>query len=163
MARALVLQLLLAGVAALPPHPTSEAVDTIPSHLRGHADALDHATSHSRYLRPIDEGVAGAHLGQHDQHALTPPDGNGLHHAHRSARGQSRPVGTPDAAHDRARRAPARAAHGQTPGHLQLERRRNCGDVTITDTETAQRYRNCETIHYLKVRARARPPSPALG
>ena len=76
MARALVLQLLLAGVAALPMHMhlTSKADDAIPSHLM------------------------------------------------------------PDAAHDRARRASARAAHGQTPRHLQLERRKKCDDVTITDT-----------------------------
>ena len=159
MARALVLQLLLAGAAAMSTHRTSQADDPIPSHLRGRADASDHATSHSRYLRPIDEEVADAH----DQHALTPPDGNGVHHVHRSARRRGRPVGTPDAAHDRARRASARAAHGQTPRHLQLERRRNCGDVKITDTKTAQIYRDCKTMDYLEVRARPRPPSPALG
>ena len=158
LARALVLQLFLAGVAALPTLLTSKADGAIPGHLRGRADASDHATFHSRYLRPIDEEVADAH----DQHALTPPDGNGVHHVHRSTRGQSRPVGTPDAAHDRARRASARAAHGQTPRHLQLERGRNCGDVTITDANV-QQYQHCTAMSRLEVRARPRPPSPALG
>ena len=105
MARALVLQLLLAGAAAMSTHRAPEADDPIHSHLRGRADASDHATSHSRYLRAVDEEVADAH----DQHALTPPDGDGVRHVHRSARGQSRSVGV-DAAHDRARRASARAA-----------------------------------------------------
>ena len=62
MARALVLQLLLAGVAALPMHLTFKADDEVASHLRGRADASDHATSHSRYLRPIDEEVADARM-----------------------------------------------------------------------------------------------------
>ena len=159
MARVLVLQLLLAGAAAMSTHRTSQGDDPILSQLRGRADASDEATSHSRYLRPIDEEVADAH----DQHALTPPDGNGVRHVHRSARGRGWPVGTPDAAHDRARRAPARAAHGQTPGHLQLERRRNCGDVTITDDQSVEQYEHCTEMRSLKVRARPRARSPALG
>ena len=160
MARALVLQLLLAGVAALPMrmHLTSKADDSIPSHLRDRADVLDHATPHSHHPRRIDE----VHLGQHDQHALTPPDGNGAHHVHRSARGQSRPVGTPDAAHERARLASSRVELGQTPRHLQLERRRNCDDVTITDANV-QEYEGCTEIRNLKARARPRPPPPEPG
>ena len=100
MARALVLQLLLAGVAALPMHMhlTSKADDAIPGHLM------------------------------------------------------------PDAAHDRARRASARAAHGQTPRHLQLERRKNCGDVTISDANV-QQYQDCTEMRSLNVRARPRPRS----
>ncbi len=97
MARALVLHLLLAGAAAMPTHGTSEVDDPIAGHLHDRADASDHATSHSHHPRPIDEEVADAH----DQHALTPPDGNDVRHVHRSARGQSRPVGTPDAALER--------------------------------------------------------------
>ena len=159
MARALVLQLLLAGVVAMPTHPTSAADDPIPSHLRGLADTLDRATSDSRHARPIDEELAGAHLGQHDQHALTPPDGDGVRHVHRSARGQSRPVGTQDAAHERARRASSRAAHGPTPRHLHLERGKDCGDVTITGTDV-EKYQDCKVINGdLKVRARPRPLS----
>ena len=42
MARTLVLQLLLAGVAALPTHLTFKADDVIASHLRGRADASEH-------------------------------------------------------------------------------------------------------------------------
>ena len=104
MARALVLQLLLAGVAALPMHMrlTSKADDAIPGHLM------------------------------------------------------------PDAAHDRARRASARAAHGQTPRHLQLERRKACDDVTIADANV-KAYEDCTEIHHLHVRARRRPLPPALG
>ena len=104
MARALVLQLLLAGVAALPMHMhlTSKADDAIPSHLM------------------------------------------------------------PDAAHDRARRASARAAHGQTPRHLQLERRKKCDDVTITHTNV-EAYAECTEIGNLNVRARPHSPPPALG
>ena len=159
MARALVLQLLLAGVAAMPPHRTSEADEVIPSHLRGRADASDHATSHSRHLRLIDEEVADAH----DQHALTPPDGDGVHRVHRSTRGQSLLAGTRDAAHARARRASARAAHGQTPRHhLQLERRKECDDVTITDANV-QPWTDCTEINDLIVRARPRPSQPSLG
>ena len=60
MARALVLQLLLAGAAAMPKHPAPKADDPIPSHLRGLADAPDHATSHSHDPHPIDEEVADA-------------------------------------------------------------------------------------------------------
>ena len=158
MARALVLPLLLAGVAALPTHLiTSKADDAIPSHLRDRSDASDHATSHSHVPRPIDEEVADAH----DQHALTPP-GNGVRHVHRSARRRGRPVGTPGAAHDRARRASARAAHGQTPRHLQLERRGKCDEVAITGANV-QQYQDCKTMGSLTVRARPRPPSPALG
>ena len=159
MARALVLQLLLAGVAAMPTHPTSAADDPIPSHLRGLADTLDRATSDSRHTRPIDEELAGAHLGQHDQHALTPPDSDGVRHMHRSTRGQSRPVGTPDAAHDRARRASARAPHGHMLRHLQLERRKKCDDVTITGANV-QPYQECTEIKNLRVRARPRRPRP---
>ena len=155
LARALVLQLLLAGVAALPTLLTSKADGAIPGHLRGRADASDHATFHSRYLRPIDEEVADAH----DQHALTPPDGNGVHRVHRSARGQSRPVGTPDAAHDRARRASARATHGHVLRHLQLERRKKCDDVTITDANVKP-YRKCTEIKNLHVRASPHRPRP---
>ena len=158
MTRALVLPLLLAGVAALPTHLTSKADDAIFSHLRDRSDASDHATSHSHYPRRIDEELAG----QHDQHALTPPDGNGVHHVHRLARGQSRPVGTPGAAHERARRASSRTKLGQTPRHLQLERRRNCGDVTITDANV-QDYEGCTEIDNLRARARPRPPPPAPG
>ena len=128
MARALVLHLLLAGAAAMPTHGTSEFDDPIAGHLRDRADASDHATSHSHVARPIDEEVADGR----DQHALTPPDGDGVRHVHRSARGQSRPLGTPGAAHRRARRASARAAHGHTPRHVQLERGKDCDDVEIT-------------------------------
>jgi len=108
MARALVLQLLLAGVAALPMHMrlTSKADDAIPGHLM------------------------------------------------------------PDAAHDRARRASARTAHGQTPRHLQLERRRACKDIEITDAfggASYWDYKDCTEIKNLIVRARPRPPPPALG
>ena len=157
MARALVLQLLLAGVAAQT-HRTTMADDAIPGHPRDRSDASDHATSHSHYPRRIDEELAG----QHDQHALTPPDGNDVHHVHRSARGWGRSAGTPDAAHDRARRASARAAHGQTPRHLQLERRKACDDVTIADANV-KAYEDCTEIHHLHVRARRRPLPPALG
>ena len=154
MARALVLPLLVAGVAALPTHLTSKADDAIFSHLRDRSDASDHATPHSHYPRRIDEELAG----QHDTHALTPPDGNGVHHVHCLARGQSRLVGTPDADHDSARRASSRAAHGQTPRHLQLERRRNCGDVTIRGANV-QQYQDCTEMRSLNVRARPRPRS----
>ena len=154
MARALVLHLLLAGAAAMPTHGTSEVDDPIAGHLHDRADASDHATSHSHHPRPIDEEVADAH----DQHALTPPDGNDVRHVHRSARGQSRLVGTPDADHDSARRASSRAAHGQTPRHLQLERRKNCGDVTIRDANV-QQYQDCTEMRSLNVRARPRPRS----
>ena len=163
MARALVLHLLLAGAAAMPTHGTSEVDDPIAGHLRDRADASDHATSHSHVPRPIDEEVADAH----DQHALTPP-GNGVRHVHRSARGRDRSVGTPDAAHDRARRASARAARGQTPRHLQLERGgdepklRACSQVTITSANF-EYYQDCQTMSSLTVRARPRPPPPALG
>ena len=160
MARTLVLQLLLAGTLAMPMpvHLTSEADDVIPSHLRGRADASDHATSHSRHLRLIDEEVADAH----DQHALTPPDGNGFHHVHRSARGQSRLTVAPEAAHERNRRASSRAELGQTPRHLHLERRKDCGDVTITDANV-QPWTDCTEINDLIVRARPHPSQPALG
>ncbi len=156
MARALVLQLLLAGVAAMTTHTrlTSQADDVTPSHLRGRAS--DSATPHSRQrARPIDEELAGAHLGQHAQHALTPPDGNGFHTVHRSARGQSLPAGTPDAAHER---ASSRAAHGQTPRHLSLERRDDCKDVKIkdgTDHLDLLLIKGCTEMGSLEVRARA--------
>ena len=162
MARTLVLQLLLAGALAMPMpvHLTSEADDVIPSHLRGRADASDHAKSHSRHLRLIDEEVADAH----DQHVLTPPDSDGVRHVHRSSRGQSRPVGTQDAAHKRARRASSRAAHGPTPRHVHLERtdEKQCGNIIITDANTDE-YQQCEWGTGLTVRARPRPPSPELG
>ena len=138
-------------------HRAPEADDVILSHMRGRADASDHATSHSRHLRLIDEGVANAHA----KHALTPPDGNGVHRVHRSARGQSRPLGTPGAAHHRARRASARAAHGHTPRHVQLERGKDCGEVEITD-EDVDEYEDCTEMSNLNVRARPRPPPPAL-
>ena len=162
MARALVLPLLLAGVAALPTHLTSKADGAIPGHLRGRADASDHATFHSRYLRRIDEEVADAH----DQHALTPPDGNGVHHVHRSTRGQSRPVGTPDAAHDRARRASARATHGHVLRHLSAagaaatsrSRTRMSNHI-----ENAQRSRISACARAHAVLARARLVAPAAG
>ena len=132
MARALVLHLLLAGVAAMPTR-----------------DALDHATSHSRDLRPIDEEVADAH----DQHALTPPDGDGVRQH----------VG---AAHGRARRASSRAELGQTPRHPELERKwgTECGHVLITDDERLEEYTHCNEMTYLEVRvrpARARLIAPA--
>ena len=128
MARALVLHLLLAGVAAMPTH-----------------DALDHATSHSRDLRPIDEEVADAH----DQHALTPPDGDGVRQH----------VG---AAHGRARRASSRAELGQTPRHPHLERR-GCPHITINSADTLKEAGRCGQIDTLEVRVSPRPPSPALG
>ena len=160
MARALVLHLLLAGAAAMPTHGTSEVDDPIAGPLRDRADASDHATSHSHDPHPIDEEVADAH----DQHALTPPGGDGARHVHRSARGQSRP----------ARRASSRAKLGQTPRHLQLERSRDCGDVTIWDANDqtwagasvqhgSRRWADCTTIHDLTVRTRPRPTPPALG
>ena len=157
LARALVLQLLLAGVAALPTLLTSKADGAIPGHLRGPADASDHATFHSRYLRRIDEEVADAH----DQHALTPPDGNGVHHVHRSARGQNLLFGV-DAAHVRARRASSRAELGQTPRHPHLERR-GCPHITINSADTLKEAGRCGQIDTLEVRVSPRPPSPALG
>ena len=149
MARALVLHLLLAGAAAMPTHGTSEVDDPIAGHLRDRADASDHATSHSHDPHPIDEEVADAH----DQHALTPPGGDGARHVHRSARGQSRP----------ARRASSRAKLGQTPRHLQLERSRDCGDVRIYWANAVQSLADCTTINNLKVRTRPRPTPPTLG
>ena len=119
----------------------SKADDAIPSHLRGLAKTSD---SRSHDSRPVDEEGGGVH----DQHALTPPDGNGVGHVHRSARDQSRP----------ARRASARAAHGQTPRHLQLERRRDCGQVTglimIMNDWDVEEYQHCTHIPALAVRAR---------
>ena len=157
MARALVLQLLLAWAAAMPTHPAPKADDPIPSHLRDRADASDHATSHSHDPHPIDEEVADAH----DQHALTPPDGDGVRHVHRSARGQSRSVSV-DAAHDRARRASSRAELGQTPRHLHLERR-SCPHITINSADTLREAGECGDIDTLEVRVSPRPPSSALG
>ena len=113
MARALVLQLLLAGAAAVPVRMrvTSKADDATPGHLRGLAETSDLATSHSRDVRPVDEEGAGVH----DQHALT-------------------------------------------PGDLQLERGKICGDVQITDDRDVfdSDYQDCTEINGdLKVRARA--------
>ena len=116
MARALALQLLLAGVAAVPVRMrvTSKADDATPGHLRGLAETSDLATSDSHDVHPVDEEGAGVH----DQHALT-------------------------------------------PGDLQLERGKICGDVTITDDQSVEQYKHCTTMRSLKVRARPRPRSPA--